>query len=172
MPIPPNFGPEAVQPLEQRHRDAILDLVLAWAGLDDALTVFLAPIFGIPLAEFANRYGQENGSTKLQAVSVHLRQAPAGEQWGTTFRKVKKRYERHSKLRNRIAHSRCVGVSAEDPDYIVFRVCQKHGDDALAVEAISIQAIKAAAKWGEKVGDHLLLVAEKIEAATSKEPGH
>jgi hypothetical protein len=44
------FNPaEITHDLEQRHRDAMLDLVLAWGSLDGALGMLLASVQGKPL---------------------------------------------------------------------------------------------------------------------------
>ena len=50
MTITPAIDPNDITPdLEQRHRDAMLDLVLAWGALEGALGVLLSCARGLPL---------------------------------------------------------------------------------------------------------------------------
>jgi hypothetical protein len=44
---------DIVRELEQRHRDAMLDLVLAWGELDGALGMLLSVASGTPMADGA-----------------------------------------------------------------------------------------------------------------------
>jgi hypothetical protein len=49
-PLPMHIDPNDIDPdLEQRHRDAMLDLVLAWGTLDGALGMALARLLGKPV---------------------------------------------------------------------------------------------------------------------------
>jgi len=49
MPIEPVIDPNDIMlDFEQRHRDAMLDLVLAWGSLDGALGMLLSCVLGIP----------------------------------------------------------------------------------------------------------------------------
>ena len=60
MPNAPTIDPSEIEPdLERRHRDAMLDLVLAWGELDGALGMFLSRVLGVPLVEGAELTGSK-----------------------------------------------------------------------------------------------------------------
>ena len=59
MLIAPAIDPDDITPdLEQRHRDAMLDLVLAWGSLDGALGMLLSRVLGVPLDQGAKLIGK------------------------------------------------------------------------------------------------------------------
>ena len=64
------------------------------------------------------------------------------------MKKHKRDYERHSGVRNRIAHSHCAGVWARDRDFIVFAAFEKVADNELAVDLVPIQEMQRATRWG------------------------
>lgn len=145
MPIDPN---DITPDLEQRHRDAMLDLVLAWGSLDGALGMLLSRMLGLPLDQGAELIGKHSGSAKLAKVRRLLRNAPGGANAARIMKKHKKNYERYSSARNRIAHSHCAGVWTRNRDFIVFAVFEKVEDNELAVEAIPIKDMQRATRWG------------------------
>ncbi len=149
MPIAPAIDPDDITPdLEQRHRDAMLDLVLAWGSLDGALGILLSCVRGLPLDQGAELIGRRPNSAKLAEVCKVLRNAPGGADAARTMKKHKKNYELHSRPRNRIAHSRCAGVWTRDRDFIVFAPFEKVEHNALAVDAVPIQEMKRATECG------------------------
>lgn len=91
--------------LEQRHRDAMLDLVLAWGSLDGAFGALLSSLLGVPLAEGAEQIGKFSSSGKLAAIIKIVRNAAGGVNAARILKRHKKTYERYSFARNRIAHS-------------------------------------------------------------------
>lgn len=145
-----NINPDEIRPnLAEMHRDAMLDLVLAWGSLDGAFGMLLSTVAGLPLDKGAEKIGKLSGSAKLLEIRKVLMQVPGGKNAARTISKHKKAYERHSRVRNRIAHSHCVGTWMRDENFIVFAPFEKAGDGLLAVEAISIQEMRRATKWGQ-----------------------
>ena len=162
----PQFKPEHISPeLEQRHRDAMLDLVLAWGALDGALGVLLSSLLGEPLAEGAAKIGKMPASKKMQRMQEILEDAPGGADAARIMRKHKKTYERFSKPRNRIAHTRCLGVWAVDPDYVVFQAFEKVADDQLALYRQPIQEMVHATRWGKALTEVALRAADAAIAS-------
>lgn len=141
-------NPNDIAPLEQRHRDAMLDLVLTWGSLDGALGMLLSRVLGLPLVQGADMIGRLRGSAKLAQVQEILRNAPDGESAARKIKKHKKDYERHSFARNRIAHSHCAGFWTRDPEFIVFAAFERFGADALALDAVPIEVMQRATRWG------------------------
>ena len=154
-----------ILPLEQRHRDVMLDLVLAWGALDGALGMLLSSVKGVPLDEGAMEFSALRSSAKLHQVCQALRDAPNGAEAARILKKHKRRLERHSQPRNRIAHSNCGGVWAVDPEYIVFLPFKKFAEGELTCEAIPIQEMERASRWGRAMTN----LALKIEDAITKQ---
>lgn len=167
IPIPPAIDPNDITPhLEQRHRDAMLDLVFAWGTMDGALGMLLSRVLGVPIVEGAELIGKLRGSAKLEKVRKALRNVPGGADAARIMKKHKKDYERHSGVRNRIAHSHCAGVWTRDRDFIVFAVFEKFEDNALAVDAIPIQEMQRATRWGKAMTALALKLADIPDAET------
>ncbi len=165
MPNVPVIDPNEIEPdLERRHRDAMLDLVLAWGELDGALGMFLSRVLGGPFIQGAELIGRAPGSAKLAEVVKIVRDAPNGADAARNLRKHKKNYERYSIPRNRIAHSKCVGIWTRNRDFIVFAAFEKVGDNALALDAIPIQEMQRATRWGRAMRDMALKLADALSA--------
>ncbi len=165
MPIAPAIDPDDITPnLEQRHRDALLDLVLAWGSLDGALGILLSCVRGLPLDQGAELIGRRPSSAKLAEVCKVLRNAPGGADAARIMKKHKKNYELHSRPRNRIAHSRCLGVWTQDRNCIVFAIFEKVANNVLALEAIPIHEMQRATRWGRAMRDLALKLADALSA--------
>jgi hypothetical protein len=145
-------------PLEQKHKEAMLELILAWGALDTALGMLVSYTLGIPMVEGAEKIGKLPASAKLQKIYKILRDAPNGEEAAKTIKKYKNTYEKYSLLRKPIAHSKCIGVKSDDNNSIVFLAFEKHGENELAVGIISICQLEQAAQWGRE----LIKVIDKI----------
>jgi hypothetical protein len=146
--------------LEQRHRDAMLDLVLAWGSLDGALGVLLSRARGVPLHEGAQQIGKLPNSAKLKKVRKILRDAPGGADAAHIMKKHEKNCEWHSRPRNRIAHSRCGGVWTRDREFIVFQAFERVGDDELALYGIPIEVMQRATEWAREMTSLALNLAD------------
>lgn len=165
MPVAPAFDPDDITPdLEQRHRDAMLDLVLAWGSLDGAFGILLSCVRGLPLDQGAELIGRLPSSAKLAKVCKVLRNTPGGADAARIMNKHKKNYELHSRPRNRIAHSRCAGVWTQNRDVIVFATFEKVADNKLAVDLIPMQEMQRATRWGRAMRDMALKLADAPSA--------
>jgi hypothetical protein len=156
----PVIDPNDIASLEQAHRDAMLDLVLAWGSLDGALGMLLSRVLGVSLEEGAEIIGRLPNSARLDKIRKILRDAAGGENAARTMKKHKQDYERHSFARNRIAHSHCVGAWTRNTEFVVFAAFEKVGDNALALDAISIQEMQRATRWGRAMTAFALKLAD------------
>ena len=134
--------------LDQRHRDAMLDLILAWGSLDGALGMLLASARGLPLEVGADDFGKQPSSAKLEALRKIFNENPASSDSAKLIKSLKKQLEKHSFVRNRIAHSHCVGVWTRDREYVVFAAFERVGASDLALDAIPLEEIKRVTDWG------------------------
>lgn len=114
------------------------------------------------MAEGAEKFGRLPGSDKLQQLFKAVRAHPRGESAARQIRKHKKAYERHSFPRNRIAHSKCLGISRRDQDFIMFAAFEKHGEDELIVDSIPIQVMERATRWGKAMTGLALRIVDEI----------
>ena len=161
MPNVPVIDPSEIEPnLERRHRDVMLDLILAWGELDGALGMFLSRVLGVSFVQGAELIGRVPGSAKLAEVVKIIRDVPNGADAARNLRKHKKNYERYSIPRNRIAHSKCVGIWTRNQDFIVFAVFEKVDDNLLALDAIPIQEMQRATRWGKAMTALALKIAD------------
>ncbi len=161
MPNVPVIDPNEIEPdLERRHRDVMLDLILAWGELDGALGMFLSRVLGVSFVQGAELIGRVSGSAKLAEVVKIIRDVPNGADAARNLRKHKKNYERYSIPRNRIAHSKCVGIWTRNKDFIVFAVFEKVDDNLLALDAIPIQEMQRATRWGKAMTALALKIAD------------
>lgn len=148
-PNAPAFDPNDIGILEQRHRDAMLDLILAWGELDGALGILLSRFLDVALAEGADLIGRTPGSAKMAEIVKRLREARGGDAAARTMKKHKKSYERYAKPRNCIAHSKCLGVWTRDPEFVVFAVFERVEEDLLAIDRVPIEEMQRATRWGK-----------------------
>lgn len=149
-------------PLKQPHRDAMLDLVLVWAALDGAIAMLLATIMGKPYHEAADLIGRQRGSCKLSAMIKLLRRYQTAGPIVTFLKKHKRKFEKFSVPRNRIAHARCAGYLASDENYIVFLVFERDGDNGMAVEAVPLDELERARRWGEAFSVWIIQTLDKL----------
>jgi len=141
------IDPEDVKQLQQRHRDAMLDLILAWGSLDGALGMMLARVMGIPMVEGAELVSGMPATARFAHMRRLLLKSATGADAAAMLKKHKKSYEQLAPMRNMIAHSHCAGFWTKYPDYVVFLTYQKVGDDALAVDGMHIGGMQRATAW-------------------------
>ena len=154
-------------PLKQFQRDAMLDLILAWGSLDGALTMLVAAITGEDLCDAADRIGKLKGSMKLLEIATILEGYESGTDIAKNFRRQKKKYEKHSKSRNRIAHAHCVGFLKSDEQFVVFLCVEREGKDQMAIEAIPVEEMSSATNYGNLLMTYAIQTEEKIRALES-----
>lgn len=135
--------------LEQRHRDAMLDLILAWASLDGALGMMLARVLRIPTTQAAELVERMPASARFAEMRKMMLQSNIGKEAAHSLKKHKKAYEKLTPIRNMIAHSHCAGIWKKHPDYVVFLTFKKVGEDALAVDGLSVHGILQATAWAK-----------------------
>jgi len=106
------------------------------------------------------------GSAKIAGIVKILQDARVGGPAARIMEKHKKSYERHSKPRNRVAHSKCLGIWTRDREFVVFAVYEKAGDELLAIEAIPVAEMYRATRWGKA----MTLLALKSAEVLPSEP--
>lgn len=138
-----------IDELGPHHRDVMLDLVLAWASLDVALGMMLCRLLNVPMPQGAELVKDVPSHARFEHMRKLLLTNPTGAEAAGKLRKYKRSYEKHSKVRNLLAHSRCAGVWRRDPQYVVFATFAKVDADSLAVDAVPLEEMKHAITWGQ-----------------------
>ncbi|MGR3793695.1 hypothetical protein [Vannielia sp. SX4] len=150
-------------PLKPPHREAMLDLVLAWGTLDGVLAMLLAHVMGVSYHEAADTIGKQSGSGKLAEMIRLINQQDSAEEASKFLKKHKKLYERHSKPRNKIAHGHCAGYLVADDNYVLFAIFERVGSDNVAVDAVPIEEMERATKWGTAFGAFIVRMIERLD---------
>lgn len=147
-------------PLERRHRDVMLDLILAWGTLDGALGILLSTAGGLALDRGAEKFGRSGNPAKLKKLCGWLRELPGGANAASKLEKHVSLYEKYAEARNAVAHAKCLGVAKDDSEYVVFLKFEKHVDGELLCLKIPLREMREATRWAEALSDAAL----KMEA--------
>lgn len=118
---------------------------------------------GLSYHEAADTIGKQNGSGKLAEMIRLIKQRDSAEDSAKLLKNHKKLYERHSKSRNKIAHGRCAGYLLADENYIVFTIFERVGDENLAVDAVPIDEMERATKWGEAFSAFIFQMLNRLD---------
>lgn len=154
-------------PLKPIHRDAMLDLVLAWGTLDGALSMLLSTVMGLQYHEAADTIGRKKGSLKFLEMCDLIKQDDFDGEAAKAvkfLKKHKKLYERHSKPRNKIAHGHCAGYLLADDNFVVFAIFERTGEEGLAVDAVPVEEMERATKWGEAFTTFILNLLNRLDS--------
>ena len=152
-------------------KEAILTLVLAWARYDALVSQWLIVAFDLPLDVGAILLGNMDTRgkiDKLKALYAHHGLTEAVENIGTL-------YIGHMAIvgiRNTLMHSGCGGLSADDPDALVFAPVKnaKGALGSMVVEIIKIEHIKLAAQFAQEMGDTLYDFVNPLLVTRLQEP--
>lgn len=148
-------------PLLQCHRDAMLDLILTWGTLDGALLLMVTSFTVEPLHEVADQIGRSRGSHKFQQIIDMLKSDENTAELAANFKRLKRKYEKYSRVRNRIAHGHCAGYLPSDHNYLVFSICEREGDTNMAVDATPLDEIEEATRFGRTMIQLAMKIVEK-----------
>lgn len=149
-----DFDPE----LPSAVRDALLDVILAWADLDMVMAFLAAAVTGLDPSEGADRFGRKVIADKLKVISRAAAAAGAGHVAAALLR-ISDAYPDKALLRKRIAHARCAGVRKSDPEQVIFLPYERgEAANQLVVEIHHLQAFKAATAWARQVHDKCVSV--------------
>jgi hypothetical protein len=137
-------------------REAMLNLILAFANLDGATAFLAASLSGLGIDKGAERFGRKIVADKLKAASKALSQA--GRQQEARFiDEISADYVGRALIRKRIAHARCAGVRKSDATRVIFLPYEREGPAGhFAVEVHGIETIRSDAAWAEHVGNTIM----------------
>jgi len=126
--------------------EAMMALILAWAHLDGALSMWVGVKFGVPADKMAILLGRADGTSKLLKLRrLYLLEGNA--QSAARIKAIKNAYEKHVKPRNLVAHASYRGRLKSEPDRIVFASYEAVKPGELAIDAVPIQEIERSTAW-------------------------
>lgn len=85
-----------------------------------------------------------------------------GQEIARLLKKIKVLNEQYSKVRNKIAYSRCAGYWRHDSNYIIFTTFEKF-ESGLALDWVYIEILKEAAGWGSNLLEIIVSTVEAID---------
>lgn len=146
--------------LSQAAKDAMLDLILAWAHVDGALSLWVGFKFGVRADKAAILLGRSDAQSKLLKLQ-RLYALEGADQVVAQIRAIRKSYEKQVAPRNIVAHASCRGCLRSEPDRIVFAAYEAVKLGELAIDAVPIEVMERSTRWA-----HLL--AQRVEQITNE----
>jgi hypothetical protein len=155
---------DLAEELSSEARAAMLDLILAWAHLDGALSMWVAVKFGVSFDKLALLLPRQDGASKLlKLAKLYALEGNAGmEEKAREFRKA---YEREVQPRNTVAHSNCIGSLKSNPQRIVFQTFAPAGAGCLMVETIPLLQMNDSIAWAHTLATTIEGILEEGAAA-------
>lgn len=142
--------------LPNEIREALLNVILAWANLDMATAFFVASVSGLNPDAGAERFGRKEIAEKLKRAVKVLEERDEVEV-AKKVQEIANAYPTKALFRRRIAHSKCAGVQKSIPSRIVFLPFEREGPAGnLAIEIIHVSTFVEATKWAIEVHDYLM----------------
>lgn len=141
--------------LTAEAKAAMLNLVLAWAHVDGALSLWVGVKFELRADKTAILLGRSDAQSKLAKLQ-RLYSLEGATQFVATIKAIKKSYEKHVRPRNTVAHASCRGCLKSEPDRIIFASYEAVKLDQLAIDAIPIEVMERSTAWAN-------LLSERVE---------
>jgi hypothetical protein len=137
-------------------REVMLDLILAFANLDGSTAFFSASLNDLDPGEGAKKYRRWPIARKFKEAAKAMRRSERVDE-AALLDRISEEYADRSEARNRVAHSRCLGVRRSDPMLIVFVPYEKEGPAKhLAIEGHRLARLKADLEWARGMNSTLL----------------
>lgn len=136
--------------------DAMMALILAWAHLDGALSLWVGVKFGVPADKMAILLGRADGTSKLLKLR-RLYLLEGDTESAKRIKLIKNNYEKHVRPRNLVAHASYRGCLKSEPDRLVFASYEAVSLGTLAVDAVPIEEIQRSTAWAN-------LLSKRVEA--------
>ncbi len=157
--LTPELSPEA--------RETMLDLILAWAHLDGALSQWLAEKFQVPYDKMAVLLPQMSGDNKIARLNrLYRLEGNAGMVKVT--KDLKGNYAKWVKTRNIVAHSNCKGAVASAPDWIVFLTFEAESLGQMVVQRVPLEEMAVSTAWAtalaERIGEIIAMGMAEAQA--------
>ena len=142
--------------LPQGVRDALLDVILAWADLDMATAFFVSAVTGLNPDEGADKYGRKIIAIKLEKAASILRDN-GDACLASAVEKIADEYPSKALLRRRIAHCKLAGVRRSDHNRLIFMPFEREGPPGnLAIELFHLTKFAEATAWAKTTHDFLM----------------
>ena len=136
-------------PVSAAGEGAMLSLILAWAHLDGALSLWVATKFEVSDDKMAILLGRADGKSKLLKLRrLYLLEGDAKR--AAEIKRLADGYEKHVKPRNTVAHASLRGSLKSAPDCLVFAAYEPTGLGEMAIDCIPIQVMSRSTAWANR----------------------
>jgi hypothetical protein len=133
--------------LQNRHRVAMLDCILAWAKFETMFRAMLSAVELRSLDEGAALYNRLQLSMGWSKLHKALRDRGAVPSVLAQVKKLEAGFRKHVRPRQYIAHASCIGTSHSDPDYIAFSAFESDRLGELVLLFTPIEEIERSTAW-------------------------
>ena len=136
--------------INQDAESVMMAVILAWAHLDGALSMWVGAKFGIPADKAAILIGRADGTSKLIKLR-RLYELEGDERTAKRIRAIKKAYEKHVLPRNTIAHASYRGCLRSDPSWLVFASYEARSLGELAIDVVPVEVMRRSTVWANRL---------------------
>lgn len=147
--------------LSKAARDAMLELILAWAHLDGAISIWVSVKFDLAADKTAILLGRADAPSKLLKLK-RLYTLEGDALTATMIGALRREYEREVKPRNTVAHASCRGSLKSDPQLIVFASFEVVSLGQLAIDAVSIDLMQRSTAWAHEAANNIEAITNRI----------
>jgi hypothetical protein len=152
--------------LSPEARDAMLELILAWAYLEGCLGLWVGAKFDVRGDKAAILLGRTDAKGKLRKLQ-RLYSLEGHAKIATEIRKNGDTLDKKARARNTLAHAGCLGSLHSNPDRIVFAAYEAHALEQLSIEVLHLDAMKASSQWARRYAATVQAILEAIEREVS-----
>lgn len=161
----PRFEPENINPITNEAREAMCDLVLAWASYDSLVSQWAIVSLALPLDCGAIFLGNMDTRTKLDRLqSLFQHHELSGAK---SIDSLRKKHLKHVGIRNSVCHAHCAGTLTSDPKRVVFAPVKamKGEPGQMLVEGIHLDQMREATAFAQRAASNINRL---VEAALSR----
>lgn len=150
--------------IDQAARDAMLDVILAFARLDTFISRWMAGAFGTTPDATVILMGNMDTRNKLDKLKA-LYQHFGRKEGAAMVEALTKAHGNHVPIRNTIAHVACVGRIKDAPDKIAFSAVKRVKDTPgyTFVDVLSLGQMRDASAFAMDACDGLVSVIDQLQ---------
>ena len=150
--------------ISQEARDAISDLILAWAAFDTAVSYWCGLAFGIDMDMMSILIGNMDTKTRLEKIKQACEHVGYTE-LAKSIKVLSSNHKKHADIRNIIAHRRCVGMIDIEGVPLVF-TSTKHvhrNPGQFEMTIIALDQVKGATRFANHYAESIMKITEAYE---------
>jgi hypothetical protein len=148
----------------------LLNVVLAFARFDTALSAWLVQAYGMPLDRgslLVENMDIGNKIIRLRKIYSHRGETTTA----SNLTRLKKQFDQHRVVRNTIAHATCCGTLKGRGDTVIFAPLRASGSGSdLQIIAITSDQLVKTTDWARVAAESVIRTFEKLEGQVERIP--